>query len=54
MKKEGYQLKVYRHWIDSKDLIAFQVTVKAAQKSRESSPEVPPSDRKVHRAEPGF
>jgi ApbE superfamily uncharacterized protein (UPF0280 family) len=28
MKKEEYQPKIYRHWIESKELIAFRVTEK--------------------------
>ncbi len=28
MKKEGYQPRTYRHWIDSQDLVAFNVTIK--------------------------
>src|SRR4030066_6228 len=28
MKKEGYQPKVYRHWVEGKDLAEFTVTVK--------------------------
>jgi ApbE superfamily uncharacterized protein (UPF0280 family) len=28
MKKESYQPRTYRHWIESKDLVAFNVTVK--------------------------
>jgi hypothetical protein len=28
MKKDGFQPKTYRHWIESKDLIAFNVTEK--------------------------
>ena len=28
MKKEGYQPRTYRHWIEGKDLVAFNVTVK--------------------------
>ncbi len=28
MKKEGYQPRTYRHWIEGKDLISFNVTVK--------------------------
>jgi ApbE superfamily uncharacterized protein (UPF0280 family) len=26
MKKDGYQPRVYRHWIDDKDLVSFNVT----------------------------
>jgi ApbE superfamily uncharacterized protein (UPF0280 family) len=28
MKKEGYQPRTYRHWIDGKDLVSFNVTIK--------------------------
>jgi ApbE superfamily uncharacterized protein (UPF0280 family) len=28
MKKEGYQPRTYRHWIEGKDLVSFNVTVK--------------------------
>jgi ApbE superfamily uncharacterized protein (UPF0280 family) len=28
MKKEGYQPRTYRHWIDSQDLVAFNVAIK--------------------------
>jgi uncharacterized protein len=28
MKKDGYQARTYRHWIESKDLAAFTVTVR--------------------------
>ena len=28
MKEEAYQPKTYRHWIESKDLVSFSVTVK--------------------------
>ena len=28
MKKEGYQPKVYRHWVEGKDLAEFTVTIK--------------------------
>jgi len=27
MKKEGYQPRTYRHWIESKDLVSFNVTI---------------------------
>jgi ApbE superfamily uncharacterized protein (UPF0280 family) len=28
MKKEGYQPRIYRHWIEGQDLVAFNVTIK--------------------------
>jgi ApbE superfamily uncharacterized protein (UPF0280 family) len=28
MKKQGYQPRIYRHWIEGKNLVAFNVTVK--------------------------
>lgn len=28
MKKEGYQPRTYRHWIEGKDLVSFNVTIK--------------------------
>ncbi len=28
MKKQGYQPRAYRHWIESKDLVSFTVTIK--------------------------
>jgi len=46
MKKEGYQPRIYRHWIESKNLVTFNVTEKETDLYIRASSDL---QRKAHR-----